>query len=100
SRPPIMLKRVDLPEPDGPISEIYSPRRISRSTSFNARRVWPPMVYSLARFLVRTIYSCVVATATVCSFQVLDLDAQGRRGRQLRGSDRGKDRGDHGQDQA
>src|SRR4051812_18725216 len=63
SRPPIMLNRVDFPEPDGPIREIYSPRRMSRLTAFKARRVWPPIVYSLARFFVRTIYSCAVATA-------------------------------------
>src|SRR5207302_9054533 len=67
SSPPIMLNRVDLPEPEGPIDEIYSPRRISRLTAFNARRVWPPIVYSLARFFVRTIYSCATATAIVVS---------------------------------
>src|SRR5712692_6445652 len=69
SSPPIMLKRVDFPEPDGPISEMYSPRRMSRLTAFSARRVWPPITYSFARFFVLTIYSCAVATAMVCSFQ-------------------------------
>jgi len=26
SRPPTMLKKVDLPEPEGPITQMYSPR--------------------------------------------------------------------------
>ena len=36
SRPPSMFKRVDLPEPDGPMIETKSPRSITRLTPSKA----------------------------------------------------------------
>src|SRR5579883_1599388 len=57
SRPPIALKSVLLPDPDGPMMEIYSPRLISTLTPFNARRVSCPILKSFITSFVRTIYS-------------------------------------------
>src|SRR5580700_3080610 len=57
SSPPIALKSVDFPDPEGPIIEMYSPRIMSRSTPLSARRVSSPIVNSLIRPLVRTTYS-------------------------------------------
>src|SRR6056297_3130628 len=36
SRPPIMLKSVDFPEPDGPMMDRYSPASMVRSTPLRA----------------------------------------------------------------
>src|SRR5438874_7657558 len=89
SSPPIMLKRVDLPEPEGPIKEMYSPRRMSRLTSFSAWRVSWPIVYSLIRFFVRTIHSCPPPLAPAIYPSVLYLNPESCGGRQFAGADRG-----------
>src|SRR5438034_10533471 len=101
SSPPIMLKRVDLPEPDGPIREMYSPRRMSRLTPLSACSTSWPITYSLTRSFVRTMYSRAVSTRT-CSGAIailflLDLHPQRRRRGELAGADCRKDGRQHGE---
>ena len=48
---------VDFPEPDGPMMEIYSPRRMSTLTPSSARSFSSPRVNTLTTSFVRTIYS-------------------------------------------
>src|SRR5579862_3230817 len=57
SRPPMALNSVDLPEPEGPMIDRYSPRRMSRSTPFSARTTSSPIRNSFTSPLVRTTYS-------------------------------------------
>jgi len=43
SSAPIWLKKVDLPEPDGPMIEMNSPRRMSRSMPLSAQSTSSPV---------------------------------------------------------
>src|SRR5438128_1206818 len=45
SNMPMMFSRVDLPEPDGPITERNSPSSIRRLMSFKIKLGFPPMLY-------------------------------------------------------
>src|ERR1035437_8956064 len=51
SRQPMMCMNVDLPDPDGPVTERNSPRSTSRSTPRNAFTSISPTTYVLTRLL-------------------------------------------------
>src|ERR1035437_5351146 len=51
SRQPMMCMNVDLPDPDGPVTERNSPRSTSRSTPRNAFTSISPTMYVLTRLL-------------------------------------------------
>src|SRR5690606_1672864 len=49
----MMLSRVDLPEPEGPIMDMNSPSPTWRLISFNRKMRWPPVVTHL-----NILFSC------------------------------------------
>src|SRR3954447_13918750 len=57
SSPPIMLNSVLLPEPLGPMIEMYSPRLMEMETPFSACTISLPIVYWRFTLSVRTVYS-------------------------------------------
>ena len=68
SRPPIVFKKVVLPEPDGPTIAVNSPFLKLMLTSFYALISWSACLYSLEIFLVSITfiiinYSDLIASA-------------------------------------
>ena len=64
SRPAMHCISVDLPEPDGPITEVKDPAGILTDTPASAVTATSPVPYVLARFSVRAA-SAVAAGASV-----------------------------------
>src|SRR3954453_9856522 len=57
SSPPIMLKKVLLPDPLGPMIEMYSPRLMVTVTPLSAFTSVSPILYERFTSIVRTVYS-------------------------------------------
>src|SRR5579872_4491437 len=70
SSPPIMLKSVDFPEPEGPMMEMYSPRNISRLTPCRAETLTLPRLYSLLTLRQTTVYSARPSDLTPGFFSI------------------------------
>jgi hypothetical protein len=64
SSPPIMLKKVVLPEPDGPMMDKYSPRRTSSVTPRSACVSESPMVKTLRTSTARMTQPAFEASAS------------------------------------
>src|ERR1700693_541425 len=56
SRHPIRLTKVDLPEPDGPITAIHCPGSTEKEKSSSAR-ITPPLAPAGAEFTLQTFFS-------------------------------------------